>query len=151
MAEMTSRVTFGLPPTGTAYEDRRAAYAVIFDVMGRVAVVRGGDRWFLPGGGSLTEESPEATVLREVREECAQLARIVAPVGQAIQYFRDSTRWYKMTASFFRAEFLGEAGGVGEHELAWLAPGEITRFFHECHLWAVSRAREQFGDGPTTP
>lgn len=142
MADPNIRLTFGRCPAGVTCEDRRAAYAVILDPLGRVAVVDAGNRWFLPGGGSLAGESPEVTVLREIQEECGCRARILGQLGEALQYFRDATRWYKMVATFYRAEFEGAPSGSAEHELVWLEPGDMGGFFHQCHEWAVTRARE---------
>jgi 8-oxo-dGTP pyrophosphatase MutT (NUDIX family) len=133
--------TFGARPVGVPCEERPAAYAVIFDSFGRVAVVVAKDRWFLPGGGSLPGESAEATVLREIREECGRSARVTGRLGEAIQYFHDATRWYGMLAVFFRAEFVGGQTGSAEHELVWVDPGETGGFYHQCHVWAVARGR----------
>jgi 8-oxo-dGTP pyrophosphatase MutT (NUDIX family) len=140
---------FGRPPRGTACLDRPAAYAVVFDGLGRVAVVRWKDRWFLPGGGGLPDEAPEATVLREIREECGRPARILRPLGEAVQYFRDESCWYRMRAKFFRAELEESPTGPAEHELAWLDPRDDLGFFHRSHLWAVARAlRGRRREGP---
>jgi 8-oxo-dGTP diphosphatase len=49
---------------------------VIINSKGMVAVVKSPKGYFLPGGGSLPGETPEDTVLREVREEVGRGARI---------------------------------------------------------------------------
>jgi putative acetyltransferase len=113
------------------------------------AVVQGRTAYWLPGGGALPGETPEETALREVREELGRAVRLVARVGEAVQYFYAANDgcWYEMTAVFFRAEFEGEASTAGEHELCWLdagGPGKL--FFHACHAWAVARACD--GQGP---
>ena len=83
-------------------------------------------------------------MLREIREECGRGARILGQLGEALQYFHDrsATRWYRMVAVFFRAEFDGDQSGPAEHELVWLDPDDTTGFRHPCHQWALARARE---------
>src|SRR5512145_2419119 len=117
MSDPDARPTFGSRPAGVTCEPRRAAYAVILDSRGRCAAVRAGDYWFLPGGGSFAGESAETTVLREIREECGCGARILGRIGEAVQYFKDSTRWYEMVAVFFRAELDGEPTSDAEYVL----------------------------------
>lgn len=137
---------FGKPPAGAICRPRPAAYAVIAGDDGRVAavraVVRGTIRYWLPGGGALAHESPEQTVIREAREELGRSVRVLARLGQAVQYFYagDRETWYKMTAVFVRARLEAEPVSAGEHELCWIDPTrDRERFFHACHAWAVSR------------
>jgi 8-oxo-dGTP pyrophosphatase MutT (NUDIX family) len=129
---------FGAPDPCVACTPRHAAYAVIKDAEGRIAAVIGARRArFLPGGGAMRGETPEQTVVREVREELARGARVVREIGAAIQYFRADGRQYRMEATFFAAELTSAAAGAGEHELCWLAAEEIEgAFYHECHAWA---------------
>ena len=135
-----TRRTFGAAPAGESCQVRLAAYAVILEQRGHVAAVVGDSGLFLPGGGTLPGESPEWTVLREIEEECGCAARIIQPLGEATQYFRSTSGWYQMLATFYVAQFEGDPAGSGEHELIWLSPGEANRFYHECHAWAVSLA-----------
>jgi 8-oxo-dGTP diphosphatase len=141
MAEM---LTFGSQEPGVDYTGRLAAYVVIVNDDGEVAMVRGRHKHFLPGGGSLPGEAPEDTIIREVREELARCVRLLRSTGEAVQYFYSSTddRHYKMQAVFFTGEFTNEtAGGMGEHELEWLPPDEAERAcFHACHAWAIRQA-----------
>lgn len=132
-------MTFGVPTPGIPYEERRAAYAVITREEALVAVVQGKRGDFLPGGGSLPDETPEDTVVREVREELARGIRLLCKLGEATQYFSAEQQHFKMHAVFFAAEFTDVAFGHGEHELHWLPVAEATAFFHESHAWAVRR------------
>ncbi len=90
-------------------------------------------------------------MLREIREECGRQARILGPLGEATQYFRDSTRWYEMVAVFFRVELDRVVAHSPEFELAWLRPDEaVGSFFHACHEWALSRARAEASESSET-
>ncbi|HEX8904673.1 MAG TPA: NUDIX domain-containing protein, partial [Longimicrobiaceae bacterium] len=105
---------FGAPPAGVAPRERRAAYAVVAGADGRVAAVRGrAGRYWLPGGGSRDGETPEATVLREIREELGREACVGDRIATAVQHFHaaDDGCWYAMTAVFLRAGLVGGASG----------------------------------------
>ncbi|HEY0320332.1 MAG TPA: NUDIX domain-containing protein [Pyrinomonadaceae bacterium] len=138
---MVETHTFGSQKSFVDYTERRAAYVVIYNDDGKVALVRGKHSHFLPGGGADKGESPEDTITREVREELARSVRLIRPIGEAIQYFYSSTddRHYRMQAIFFTGEFTDEAtDGAGEHELDWLPLEEAEHAcFHACHAWAV--------------
>lgn len=139
---MTNALTFGFPEPGIAYTERQAAYAVIATEAGRVAAVKGRDKYFLPGGGLLPDEGPEDTIIREVREELARDARLIRKIGEAVQYFYAATddRHYRMQAVFFLAELTDHSSGLAkaEHELCWLPVTEAEHaFFHQSHAWAA--------------
>jgi 8-oxo-dGTP pyrophosphatase MutT (NUDIX family) len=143
---------FGSPLEGVRYVARPAAYAVVRGENATVAAVRGPSGMIgLPGGGSLPGESPEETVVREVREELARNVRLIHRIGEATQFFyaaSDSCH-YEMAAVFFLAEFPDEPTGQGEHDLFWLPLTEAAgAFFHECHAWA---ARQSLGTGTKEP
>ena len=141
---MAERHTFGSREPGVDYTERLAAYVVILNGDGQVAMVKGRQNYFLPGGGSLPNEAPEETIIREAREELALGVRPLRPIGAAVQYFYSSTndRHYMMEAIFFTGEFTDEAtGGTGEHELEWLPVAEAELVcFHACHAWAIRHA-----------
>jgi 8-oxo-dGTP diphosphatase len=132
--------TFGSPVTDVSYEHRPAAYAVIRDSKGRVAAVHTRLGYFLPGGGMEADETPEATVIREIREELACSARITGKLGEALQYFSVDGRFYRTPATFFFAQLTGEPQGESEYALCWLEPKEFEQaFFHESHAWAAAQ------------
>ena len=131
-------MTFGTILADINYQDRPAAYAVITNEIGRIAAVKGKQQYFLPGGGSLPTEMPEATIHRELREELARDVKLIRKIGEAIQYFSAGEEYYRMRAVFYRAEFISEPSGEAEHELFWLTPAEIAgQFLHQCHEWAI--------------
>jgi 8-oxo-dGTP pyrophosphatase MutT (NUDIX family) len=144
--------TFGSRLAGVLYTERPAAYAVVGGENGTVAAVRGPSGIIgLPGGGSLPGESPEETVVREVREELARGVRLVRRIGEATQFFyaADEDCHYEMRAVFFLAEFPDEPSGPGEHELFWLPVADAAMaFFHPSHAWAVRQGLETSPGGP---
>ncbi|HEX6747269.1 MAG TPA: NUDIX domain-containing protein [Longimicrobium sp.] len=133
--------TFGAAPGEVASRPRHAAYAVIVDGEGHVAAVRGrGGRFWLPGGGSLAGETPEETVLREIREELGREARPGDRIARATQHFHaaDEGCWYEMAAVFVLAELVGDVIHPAEDEMSWLDPArDAALFFHPCHAWAA--------------
>ena len=132
---------FGYVVEGATYQPRPAAYALIRDAEGQVAVVKTRRGYFLPGGGSDTGETPEQTVSREVREELGREVRIIGKVDEAIQYFSADGKYYRLEATFFEAEIEGEAAGDAEYELLWASPTTAEEeFFHQCHWWAINQS-----------
>jgi ADP-ribose pyrophosphatase YjhB (NUDIX family) len=138
---------FGAAPEGVVCRPRVGAYAIIRGTGGRVAAVRatvgGRAGCWLPGGGAESGESPEETVVREIREELGRDARLLGRAGEAIQYFYAAGDgcWYRMHAVFFTAELVGEPAGPAEHEPCWIDPArEAESFLHACHAWAASRS-----------
>jgi len=90
---------------------------VIINDDGEVAMVKGQQKHFLPGGGSVAGEAAEETAIREVQEELARSVRLTRRLGDAIQYFYSAAddRHYKMLAAFFAGEFTNEPrDGTGE-------------------------------------
>jgi 8-oxo-dGTP diphosphatase len=134
--------TFGTRVEGVEYELRPAAYAVIRNAAGAVAVARVPAGCWLPGGGSLPGETPEETVLREVREELGRDVRLLGRIGEAVQFFHAAGegRYYVMRAVFFAAELVAGPAGSAEYEAVWLdVSGPGPMFYHACHDWAVRR------------
>lgn len=139
-ATSTHIPTFGAPVAGVTYEQRLAAYAVIRNGAGAIAAVHVPAGYWLPGGGALPGETPEETVVREVREELGCTLHLVNKIGEAVQYFFAATgsRYYAMQAVFFRAELAAGTLGPAEYEVCWLDVSHpAPMFFHACHDWAV--------------
>ena len=83
---------FGAAPAGVVCHPRPAAYVVVRAPDGRVAAIRavafdGTTHCWLPGGAAEPDESPEATVGREVREELGRAVRLTGRIGEAVQRF----------------------------------------------------------------
>ncbi len=135
--------TFGLENAAVDNKPRPAAYAVIINNQGRIAAVKGKSHYFLPGGGSLAEETPEQTAMREVREELACELRIISQIGKAVQFFQSDGQNYRMEAVFFEGELIGALSVTAEYELCWLDVGQIEEgFYHKCQVWAVKQLRD---------
>ncbi|MDP9236355.1 MAG: NUDIX domain-containing protein [Chloroflexota bacterium] len=141
---MIDALAFGERIVGVRYELRSAAYAVIRDSAGKVAVVRSGESYFLVGGGCHSSETPEQTLAREAVEECAQEIAIDRQIGAAIQYFEADGTHFEMQATFFEAHLTADHGGESEHELVWLSPDAGQgAMYHECHAWAITQCVAQ--------
>jgi len=137
---MAEPPVFGTLPAGAAVVPRPAAYAIVRDPAGRVAVVEEDSGLFLPGGGREPGETAEENVLREVREEVGCGLDVLRRVGEAIQYCRahDRAGWYETRAVFFAGAFVGEPGSGG-CVLTWLSPEEArARLHHASHAWAIT-------------
>jgi hypothetical protein len=110
---------FGAAPSGVTCRARRAAYAIVRDDRGRVAVIRmegpGENRYWLPGGGIEPDETAEVAVFREVREELGRWIRLRESLGETVQIF------------------------YAADDACWLDPKTDTGlFFHASHAWAAS-------------
>jgi 8-oxo-dGTP diphosphatase len=142
MTAMTIVQRFGRRRPGRPYEQRSAAYAVVFDASHRVACVADNKLGlFLPGGGLEPGEDALGAVHREVAEECARSLEIILPLGSAIQFVHASDdKLFELHASFFLGRFGQSLDGPAQHELSWLqAVPQLPVFFHECHRWAVQQ------------
>jgi 8-oxo-dGTP diphosphatase len=142
--------TFGATPSNVEAVRRLAAYVVILDHAGRVAVVRdeASGRLFLPGGGSRPGESPRQTVEREVREELGHDVKSLAPLGEAIQHFRADGVHYRMHATFFAGRLSASEPLEPEHVWTFLPPDEaLAEYFHASHAWIVEEAMRRSSQG----
>jgi 8-oxo-dGTP diphosphatase len=141
---------FGMKdPLRTPFQ-RTGVYAVIRDAS-RFAAVSSEGRIFLPGGGEDEGETPEMTLRREVREECAREIVIHRSLGTATQYFSAGLRYTELKCIFYEASFGAELNTPPEHELFWLDETDVKALFHEAHAWAVRHCAVQSpllrGDG----
>jgi 8-oxo-dGTP diphosphatase len=136
--------TFGAREAGVVYTVRPSAYALVADGAGRLAVVRTPLGVFLPGGGMDPGETPAATVVREVEEECGLVVRVGGWAAAAVHlvWSPQERTHFEKRSTFLDAvvERPGAPAVELDHELAWLAPAEAAAAMaHESHAWAVAR------------
>jgi 8-oxo-dGTP pyrophosphatase MutT (NUDIX family) len=137
---------FGARPTGLTAIVRPSAYGIVADRQGRLAVVHTPIGLSLPGGGSDEPEAPEATVLREAREECGLDIRVGPWRRTAIEHVFSTAEQaqFEKRNTFCDATVIGTAGEPNEpdHVLEWMSPREAARLLVPAsHRWAVSEWR----------
>ena len=137
---------FGRKAQGPTYTDRPGSYAVIRNPKGRLAVVHVQtiDGFYLPGGGADPGESSEATLVREVREECGLTVRIVRAVGRAVQYvITASGQHVAKQCVYYEAAVVpgGECAATeADHVLCWMRREEaLSVFVLEADAWAIQQ------------
>jgi 8-oxo-dGTP pyrophosphatase MutT (NUDIX family) len=77
-------------------------------------VPRGKRALALPKGGPNPDEAPEATALREVREETGLTTTVRAQLGDVTYWYRRSGRRVRKTVRFFLCDFV--EGSVDDHD-----------------------------------
>jgi ADP-ribose pyrophosphatase YjhB (NUDIX family) len=101
--------------------------------------------WALPKGTPRAGETPEATALREVREETGLLTRIVAEIGLIEYTFqRKGVRYHKEVLHFLME---ATGGDIADHDeeydrVEWVPLDEaVERLTHENEAEIVRRAK----------
>lgn len=137
---------FGAPDGCGPYRARDAAYGILTDEAGRLAVVRikgATVEHDLPGGAVEAGETPVDALVREFREETGLGVAEMDLLARADHYWikPDGTRLLNR-AHYYRVSPAGAPGGKIEddHTLIWLAPAEAIRAMrHEAAAWAIGR------------
>lgn len=134
---------FGARPTAVTVIVRPSAYGIVTDRQGRLAIVHTPIGLSLPGGGSDEPEAPEATVLREAREECGLDIRVGPWRRTAIEHVFSTAEQaqFEKRNTFCDATVIGAAGEPSEpdHLLEWMSAREAVRLLVPAsHRWAVS-------------
>ena len=142
----SSERVFGEPVAGETYKHRYVVSAVIVDSKGLIAVMRVGDRYFLPGGGIEDGESEQQTLIREAREECARGIVIGARLGEALFYqYSPLYGGWAIHSVYYCADFGPDLGMAPEpdHTLIHMTREEAEgRLFRRSDAWAVTQALE---------
>lgn len=134
---------FGEPSPDVAGTIRPSAYGIVADSARRLAVVRTPLGLFLPGGGSDVGETPEATVVRETREETGLAVRVGTWRRAAIEHGFSVTekQQFEKRCTFRDATVLHVSGAPTEldHALEWVSAGDAaTLLTPPSHRWAIS-------------
>ena len=124
------------------YRLRPGSYAVVLGEDDQVALLQTVHGLVLPGGGAEHGESPEATLRREILEECGYELEILKPIGFAIEYvFSQDEGYFAKECSFFLTRFDQPVTQPIEHdhELTWRPISEaISKLTFKSQSWAVS-------------
>ncbi|MGD8910436.1 MAG: Nudix family hydrolase [Chromatiales bacterium] len=106
----------------------QVAAAAILDAEGRVLISKRADHlhqgglWEFPGGKLEAGETPEAALLRELKEELDILPRVMEPLIRIHHQYDER----HLRLDFFRVtRFEGQARGVEGQPLRWLDPAQM--------------------------
>ena len=150
----SSRIpTFGERLAGQIYIERPGAYALIRDARQRIATLRVGIAFFLPGGGMAPDERPQEALDREMMEECGRAIQIGPELGKAIEYIyaRNERVYYQLHSTFFEATFMdGQVAPLeNDHLLVWLSVSEaIQQLQRQSQAWAVQELASRIDEFP---
>ena len=98
----------------------------------------------LPKGGANSDEAPEATATREVREETGLNATVRAELGEVTYWYRRGGRRVRKTVRFFLCDFVDGSTDDHDHEVTearWMPLEEAaTRLTYPGERQMVERA-----------
>ena len=117
-----------------------------------VAIVPRGKRALaLPKGGAETDESPEKSAAREVREETGITARVREELGDVTYWYRRSGRRVHKTVRFFLFDYVEGSTDDHDHEVdeaRWIPLEEARRALtYPGEREMIDRAARQLADG----
>ena len=132
---------FGTPLGGKSSIDRPGVYALAV-VDGLILVVETPAGWFLPGGGVMEGESPEAALRREVEEETGNGIATLHHLGAACQFVGERIN---KVETFFTVVLDGQGRSRAEPDYRprWVDMEDAIRGLkEEAQAWAVTAARD---------
>jgi 8-oxo-dGTP diphosphatase len=118
--------------TGSRGEGEKATevVAAVIEREGRILLARrrSGSHlaglWEFPGGKRQAGETPEAALVREIREELDA----AVTVGELLEDVQWAYPEKTVTLRFFRCALEGEPRAAEGQELAWVAPADLGRY-----------------------
>jgi mutator protein MutT len=133
-------------PTPQGGEGVVEVVAAVIEREGRILIARrhGGSHlgglWEFPGGKRQAGETPEAALVREIREELDA----AVTVGELL----DDVEWTypekTVRLLFFRCALAGEPRAAEGQEIAWVAPADLDRYeFPPADEGLVARLRRR--------
>ena len=135
---------FGKKIDGINYIDRPGAYAVIFNAVNEIAIMKIPNGFFLPGGGT-DGEDPATALAREILEEAGMGVRIIKEIGTASQFCLSPAHahGFNKHGTFYIAAFTERKGDPAEtdHQLIWLSMQDArAQLTHDFQKWAIDKA-----------
>lgn len=141
-------LAFGQAIPGLDYLDRSAAFGVVENPVGQIALVRvtkpGKPPYFdLPGGAVDPGESEPQAVVREFGEETGLVVAVDRLITSVSQWFLKSDgQPVRNFGGVHVARRVGEDPALkveDDHELVWLDPRDaVVALRHDAHAWAVA-------------
>lgn len=141
-------IAFYPPEEGRDYKARHAAFGVVEDGQGRIALVEvtkpGRAPYFdLPGGAVDGEETEAQALVREFGEETGLVVEVVGHIVDVSQPFLKSDgQPVRNHGGVHVARLVGERPELkveDDHELVWLDPRDaVVALRHDAHSWAVA-------------
>lgn len=133
---------FGNRGSGISYVGRDAVYGICLKD-NRIASVKVGSSYFLPGGGIEEGETPKEALIREFKEELGWCIHIRRYITTAREYFSSlsSECYYNSRARFYLVEYIKDSDNCSEkdHQLEWLRFDQRDTLQFEYFRWAVEQ------------
>lgn len=141
-------LAFGQPAPGLVYRDRPAAFGIVENALGAIAVVQvtkpGKSPYFdLPGGAVDPGETEAQAVVREFGEETGLVVETADRVETVSQVFLKSDgQPVRNCGGVYVARLTALKPGLkveDDHVLVWLDPRDaVIALRHDAHAWAVA-------------
>lgn len=143
MSQPVPMPVFGTHQAGAVYLPRLAAYAVISNPGGRVAVVQMDGEWHLPGGSLQAGETHPEALARLLTAQFGSTGELNDLIAQADEYYFSAreNRHIQLQCNLYTVNLPPAAGQPPAVE--WLPPDEAARRLSlVCHAWAVRQVYE---------